>query len=254
MATVETTPAAAPDMHDHMPLNGIDHVELWTGNAAQAAHYLTHAFGFTETAYRGLETGTRDHVSHVLEQGRVRLVLTGSLTGEDRIADHHKHHGDGVWSIALSVPDATAAYDHAVAHGGTPMCAALKSAETILTDWVAQHADAFPPIVINITDGESTDGDPTAAALAIQNLATSDGNVLLFNVHLSSHRASPIEFPDGEDGLPDQYAKLLFGLSSLLPSYMQSVASDEGYRASDGSRSPPSPGGSWPPRTCRTAW
>ena len=100
-----------------MPIHGIDHLELFVGNASQAAYYYTRAFGFTETAYRGLETGSRDRVSHVLEQGRIRLVLTGTLTGEDEIAEHHKRHGDGVHSIALGVPDARAAYEHAVALG-----------------------------------------------------------------------------------------------------------------------------------------
>jgi 4-hydroxyphenylpyruvate dioxygenase len=106
--------SSAPDV---MPVHGIDHLELFVGNAAQAAYYYTHAYGFTETAYQGLETGTRDRVSHVLQQGRIRLVLTGTLTGDDLIAEHHKRHGDGVWSIALSVPDAAAAYEHAVANG-----------------------------------------------------------------------------------------------------------------------------------------
>ena len=72
-----------------MPVHGIDHVELYVGNAAQAAYYFTRAFGFTETAYAGLETGRRDRVSHVLEQGRIRLVLTGTLLGDDEIAAHH---------------------------------------------------------------------------------------------------------------------------------------------------------------------
>ena len=102
---------------DPMPVHGIDHLELYVGNAAQAAYFYTHAYGFTETAYKGLETGSRTSVSRVLEQGRIRLVLTGSLTGEDEIADHHHHHGDGVITIALSVPDATAAYEYATAHG-----------------------------------------------------------------------------------------------------------------------------------------
>ena len=69
-----------------MPIHGIDHVEVYVGNAAQAAFYFVHAFGFTETAYAGLETGRRDRVSHVLEQGRIRLVLTGTLMGNDDIA------------------------------------------------------------------------------------------------------------------------------------------------------------------------
>ena len=102
---------------DRMPVHGIDHLELYVGNAAQAAFYFSRAFGFTETAYSGLETGRRDRVSHVLEQGRIRLVVTGSLSGADEIGEHHKHHGDGVHKIALSVPDAGAAYWHAVEHG-----------------------------------------------------------------------------------------------------------------------------------------
>jgi 4-hydroxyphenylpyruvate dioxygenase len=127
MATEQLAPGAAKPApgtvtppvpeHDAMPVHGIDHVELYVGNAAQAAYYFTRAYGFTETAYAGLETGRRDRVSHVLEQGRIRLVLTGTLKGGDDIADHHARHGDGVHKIALSVPDAAQAYEHAVAHG-----------------------------------------------------------------------------------------------------------------------------------------
>jgi 4-hydroxyphenylpyruvate dioxygenase len=116
MATEQLT-RATPPRTDVMPIHGIDHLELFVGNAAQAAYYYTRAFGFTETAFQGLETGSRDRVSHVLEQGRIRLVLSATLTGGDEIAEHHKRHGDGVWSIALSVPDAAAAYEHAVANG-----------------------------------------------------------------------------------------------------------------------------------------
>ncbi|MFZ0090440.1 MAG: 4-hydroxyphenylpyruvate dioxygenase [Solirubrobacteraceae bacterium] len=117
--TTETlsVPGAAGAGGDVMPVHGIDHLELFVGNATQAAYYYTQAWGFTEIAFRGLETGCRDHVSHVLQQGRIRLVLTGTLTGDDEIAEHHKRHGDGVHAIALSVPDASAAYAYAVAHG-----------------------------------------------------------------------------------------------------------------------------------------
>jgi 4-hydroxyphenylpyruvate dioxygenase len=116
MATT-SVPAPQAPVEDRMPVHGIDHVEFFVGNAAQAAYFLTHAYGFTETAYAGLETGRRDRVSHVLESGRIRLVLTGTLKGEDEIAAHHARHGDGVHKIALSVPDAAAAYEHAVSHG-----------------------------------------------------------------------------------------------------------------------------------------
>ncbi len=120
MATEQMAPGTVTppiDENDRMPIHGIDHVEFYVGNAAQAAFYFTRAYGFTETAYRGLETGSRDRVSHVLEQGRIRLVFTGTLNGGDEIAGHHALHGDGVHKIALSVPDAAAAYEHAVSHG-----------------------------------------------------------------------------------------------------------------------------------------
>jgi 4-hydroxyphenylpyruvate dioxygenase len=118
MTTLDPT-RASQQARDHMPLNGIDHLELWVGNAAQASYFLTRAFGFTETAYSGLETGARARTSHVLEQGRIRLVLTGTLRAETDIAAHHVRHGDGVKAIALSVPDVDEAYSEATARGAT---------------------------------------------------------------------------------------------------------------------------------------
>ena len=116
MAIIETAPT--PDStRDFMPLHGIDHVELWVGNAAQAAHYLSRTYGFTEVAYRGLENGVRDRVTHVLEQGRIRLALTGALRSDSEIAEHHRRHGDGVKVIALSVPDVDHAFSEAVRRG-----------------------------------------------------------------------------------------------------------------------------------------
>src|SRR5215208_6487455 len=100
-----------------MPLHGIDHVELYVGNAVQSAFFYVHALGFREVAYAGLETGIRDRTSHVLEQGRIRLVLTGALTPDHEIGRHVAAHGDGVKDIALSVPDAEHAYRTAVERG-----------------------------------------------------------------------------------------------------------------------------------------
>jgi 4-hydroxyphenylpyruvate dioxygenase len=99
------------------PLLGVDHVELYVGNAAQAAYYYEHAFGFRKVAYRGLETGTRDRASHVMQQGDVRLVLTSGLRPDDEIGRHVARHGDGVKVIALTVPDAERAYRDAVSRG-----------------------------------------------------------------------------------------------------------------------------------------
>jgi 4-hydroxyphenylpyruvate dioxygenase len=115
--TATHAPAPARSDADFMPLNGIDHVEFYVGNAAQAAYFYEHAFGFRRVAYAGLETGLRDRTSHVLEQGRIRLVLTGTLTSDSEIARHHARHGDGVHSIALSVPDVDHAHAEALARG-----------------------------------------------------------------------------------------------------------------------------------------
>src|SRR3954462_5419677 len=109
--------AAPAETKDFMPLHGIDHVEFYVGNALQAAHYWSRALGFREVAYAGLETGVRDRASHVLEQGRIRIVLTGALTPDHTIGRHVARHGDGVKVIALSVPDAEHAYREAVARG-----------------------------------------------------------------------------------------------------------------------------------------
>src|SRR6202035_3416839 len=109
-----STPSPTPEATaDYMPLLGIDHVELYVGNALQAAHYYVHAFGFQEAAFRGLETGERECVSRVVQQGRIRLVLTAALHSDSPIAAHHQRHGDGVKVIALGVPDVDHAFHEA---------------------------------------------------------------------------------------------------------------------------------------------
>jgi 4-hydroxyphenylpyruvate dioxygenase len=100
-----------------MPLDGWDHVELWVGNAKQAAYFYEHAFGFTRTAYAGPETGVRDRASYLLEQGEIRLVLTTGLREDSEITRLACRHGDGVKDIALRVPDAREAYRQAVQRG-----------------------------------------------------------------------------------------------------------------------------------------
>lgn len=100
---------------------------------------------------------------------------------------------------------------------GTPMCEALRAAVSAIQEWTAQNPDSYPPIIINITDGMATDGDPESLAQDVMNTATNDGNSLLYNVHLSDVSASPVQYPVEEDQLPDEYARLLFRMSSNLP-------------------------------------
>ena len=93
---------------DLIPLKAIHHVELWVGNAKQAAYYYRQAFGFSQVAYAGLETGLRDRASYLLEQGRVRLVLSTPLSGGNGMSSHLTQHGDGVRDIAIHLEDADA--------------------------------------------------------------------------------------------------------------------------------------------------
>jgi 4-hydroxyphenylpyruvate dioxygenase len=104
-------------MKDDFPINGTDHVEFYVGNAKQSALYYQAAFGYNLVAYRGPETGTRDSVSYVLQQEKIRLVLTSALSPSHKIAKHVAKHGDGVKVLALWVDDATVAYDMSVANG-----------------------------------------------------------------------------------------------------------------------------------------
>jgi len=101
-------------------IGGIDHVEWWVGNARAFAGLLTSAFGFEEVAYAGPETGRRDRVSHLLQQGRIRFIVTGALGPESPIAEHVRTHGDGVKDICFLVDDAEAAFAAAIARGALP--------------------------------------------------------------------------------------------------------------------------------------
>jgi 4-hydroxyphenylpyruvate dioxygenase len=102
---------------DLLPLNGTDHIEFYVGNAKQAAIYYQAAFGFEMVAYKGPETGVRDIVSYVLQQGKIRFVLTSALHADHEIAKHVALHGDGVKVLALWVDDAVASYELTVGRG-----------------------------------------------------------------------------------------------------------------------------------------
>jgi 4-hydroxyphenylpyruvate dioxygenase len=112
-----TEPQAGTEQ-DFLPLNGTDYVEFYVGNARQAAYFYRSAFGMRLTAYRGPETGTRDRASWVVEQGKVRLVLTTALQPDHPVAEHVRLHGDGVRDIALWVDDAESAYRETTRRGG----------------------------------------------------------------------------------------------------------------------------------------
>lgn len=122
------------------------------------------------------------------------------------------------------------------AQGGTPMCNVLHHSYEILDNWIKDHQASFPPIVINITDGESQDGDPIPYADAVKDLATDDGNVLLFNCHLSMTAADPFMFPSSNEILPDDLARVLFDMSSVVPETIFNRAVAEGFELKPNAR------------------
>jgi hypothetical protein len=120
--------------------------------------------------------------------------------------------------------------------GGTPMCEALRQAKRLIEQWVSEHRNGFPPTVLHLTDGESTDGDPTSLGKEVLSLSTSDGPVLVFNCHVSSRAALKLEYPGDNVTLPDDFARTLFNISSVLPDGFKKAADQIGVRVSEGSR------------------
>ncbi len=115
------TLAAPAASTDTFPINGTDFIEFYVGNAKQASHFYRSAFGFQLVAYRGPETGTRDRASYLLQQGKIRLLLTTPVSPDHPIAGHIHTHGDGVRDIALWVDDAREAFSLAVDRGALPV-------------------------------------------------------------------------------------------------------------------------------------
>jgi hypothetical protein len=200
-----------------------------------------------------LRCATADGVKHAYDLGVVgygretHFGFGGRLAGRElapinevadspvRIEERSVKVEDGAGGLVTQVKKIPIWFDP-VADGATPMAGALEHAHRILSAWLPDHSTAFPPIVIHITDGDATDGDPLPKAQALQQLSTADGSVLLFNCHLSDHAAQPIEFPAAEDGLPDDFAKRLFRMSSVLPSRFREEASAEGHPIAPQSR------------------
>ena len=115
-----TLPKQYEDAQDFLELWGTDYVEFYVGNAKQSAYYFKTAFGFQEVAYAGLETGVTDRTSYVLQQDKIRLVITSSLVEDSAINRHLNQHGDGVKIVALWVLDATKAFEETTKRGAKP--------------------------------------------------------------------------------------------------------------------------------------
>jgi 4-hydroxyphenylpyruvate dioxygenase len=135
---------------DFLPLKGTDHIEFYVGNARQAAYYYRTAFGMSLVAYAGPETGQRDRASYVVQQGKIRLVLTTSLVPDSPIAEHVAKHGDGVRVIALEVDDARQAWIETTQRGARSVAAPQESADEsgrIVTSSIAAYGDTIHTFV-----------------------------------------------------------------------------------------------------------
>jgi hypothetical protein len=169
---------------------------------------------------------------------RVDFALGGALQGRSlvpvselaqhplRVEDRKRREYDGAGGL-VEVTMKFPIWFEPQADNGTPMRAALERARQVVADFVQQHPNCYPPLVFHITDGEATDASPPEveqAGRAVQAVSSQDGAVLLFNMHLSDKPVQPIWFPVNEHDLPDDFARLLFRMSSELPAPMLAAA------------------------------
>lgn len=158
------------------------------------------------------------------------LCWTTDLANNPLRLNEHFRDGDPEQKFVVPV------WVDALASGGTPVCAAIDQAGRIARSWVDRYPDSFPPIVINLSDGESTDGDPTEWSTRLRSMATSDGNVLFFNLDLSSSSAQPALFPAAPQPDWNRFSRLMFDMSSPLPDVLLSAAQAQGFAAPPGAR------------------
>ncbi len=165
----------------------------------------------------------------VMNQRRALIPISEVADNPARIEERRRRVEDGAGGLIEETVRFPIWFDPEAANG-TPMGAAFQMAYAILEPWTLAHPNSFPPIMINITDGEpNPDSDPRGPADAIRRLGTRDGTVLLFNLHLSSHPGAPIMYPESDAGLPDLFARMLFQISSPLPPHIQHAARSEQY-------------------------
>jgi 4-hydroxyphenylpyruvate dioxygenase len=195
---------------DFMPLLGWDYIELWVGNAKQAAYFYEHAMGFSRTAYSGPETGVRDRASYVLEQGDVRLIVTSAVREESDITKHHARHGDGVKDIALAVPDATDAYRQAVQRGARGVAEPKRQEDefgTIETSAIATYGDTIHTFV----DRKEYKGPFKPGYVSVSSNGLAQGGAGLMNV---DHIVGNVELGRMNDWV--EYYERVFGMTEMI--------------------------------------
>jgi hypothetical protein len=169
--------------------------------------------------------GYGSDVYPALSGGKVALIPVSEVGASPlRIEQRTQMVPDGVGGLVEQTVRFPVWVDP-VANGATSMSEALRTAQDLLAEWIEQHPDAFPPTIINVTDGASTDGDPTGPAQDLRSLATRDGTVFLFNIHTSGRPGPEAEYLETDASLADPLAKQLFSMSSQLPDHMVEAVS-----------------------------
>ncbi len=167
---------------------------------------------------------------------RRELVPIGELARSPlRVEQHVNLVDDGRGGQVEQIVKAPVWFEP-VGDGKTPMCKCFERAAQIVSSFLLEHPACYPPLIVNLSDGEATDGNPEAAAQNVRELASEDGSVLLFNAHISGSSDQAIEFPDRQEGLPDEYARRLFRMSSQLPPAMMNSARQAGLTVTADSR------------------
>jgi hypothetical protein len=193
--------------------------------------------------------GVRDyfHVGILAYGGDVRPGLGGKLAGQYlvpisqiannpiRVEQRTRTIDDGAGGLVEQTVKFPVWFEPKVAKG-TPMAGAFEKAAELLQRFLNAYPNCYPPMVLNLTDGQPTDANPLSAAQTLCGLSSNDGNVVLFNAHLSSTKAAPILFPSDDKDLPDAYARLLFRISSMFPPPLREAARGEGFLVDELSR------------------
>jgi 4-hydroxyphenylpyruvate dioxygenase len=183
VSTRQSRPVAA----DFLPLKGTDHVEFYVGNARQAAHFYRAAMGMTLVAYAGPETGQRDRASYVLQQGKVRFVLTTALHSDSPVASHVQRHGDGVRAIALWVDDARSAWRETTRRGARSVAEPFLQEDehgSVVLSSIATYGDTIHTFVERtrysgpfLPGFRAVDYDPIARPVGLLHIDHMVGNV-----------------------------------------------------------------------------
>jgi hypothetical protein len=168
-------------------------------------------------------------------KARVLNPVSAIEQNPTRVEDRKKKMDDGAGGIVEASVKFPVWFEPR-ADGGTPMREALAKAAEELAAWCDAHLESYPPTILHVTDGESGDGDPEEIAADLGQLRTNDGSVVVMNIHVSALGSDTIKFPNSESGLPDNYAKMLFRMSSTLPPHIAAFAKDKGYTVSPESR------------------